>query len=312
MNTEVQKELETLSNIEKHFFSKNSSDISSYRLFHGRGFTYSAINDVSIDIHDDTVLIILFSDKSEAFINLLLKKIKTFLKIEIQCIYLQKRFLKPAQIDLIYGKEKESYFAIENNLKYILNFNHVQNPGFFMDMRQLRNKISPICKQKRVLNLFAYTCAFSVSALHSGADSVTNIDMKSTFLEIGRANHQINGISTERVQFLKHDILKSFGKLKRLGPWDIIIIDPPNFQKKSFSVERDYVKIIKKLDTFSANQSDVFACLNSPHLSTQFITDLFKAHQPHFEWIETLHSSEDFPEKENEKGLKILHYKKKN
>jgi len=312
MNLEEKKELETLIDLETYFFSQACLKPASYRLFHGRGCTFPALNDINIDIHHNIVVIVVFSNKSTVFINRLVEKIKSFISTEIQSIYLQKRFLKPAETDIIYGEKKDSNFAFENSLRYALNFNNVQNPGFFMDMRLGREKISQICHKKSVLNLFAYTCSFSVAALKAGANSVTNIDMKSSFLEIGRKNHASNDISTKNVKFLKHDILKSFAKLKRLGPWDIIIIDPPNFQKNSFSVERDYVKIIKKLNSFSSNQSDVFACLNSPHQNIQFLVKLFTEHQPNFEWVDTLHSSDDFPEKDCERGLKILHYKNKN
>lgn len=68
--------------------------------------------------------------------------------------------------------------------------------------------------QRKVLNLFAYTCAFSVAALKGGADEVVNMDMSKGALAIGKQNHLLNGL-TAGARFLGHDIFKSWGKLKK-------------------------------------------------------------------------------------------------
>ena len=84
-----------------------------------------------------------------------------------------------------------------------------------------------------VLNLFAYTCAFSVVALQAGARLVVNVDMGQGTMATGQQNHQINGI-TAGASFLVHDIFKAWGKINRSGPYGLVIVDPPSYQKGSF------------------------------------------------------------------------------
>ena len=98
----------------------------------------------------------------------------------------------------------------------------------------------------KVLNLFAYTCAFSVVALQAGARQVVNLDMSHGALAIGQHNHQLNGI-TAGASFLGHDLFTSWGKVNRGGPYDLVISDPPSFQKGSFVATKDYARLMRRL-----------------------------------------------------------------
>ncbi|WP_258317723.1 class I SAM-dependent methyltransferase, partial [Escherichia coli] len=73
------------------------------------------------------------------------------------------------------------------------------------------------------------SCAPACSAATEKAQEVINIDMASGALALGRENHQRNGLTGAR--FLAHDIFHSWGKLKRLGPYGLVIADPPSYQK---------------------------------------------------------------------------------
>ncbi|MCT7000003.1 class I SAM-dependent methyltransferase, partial [Salmonella enterica] len=81
-------------------------------------------------------------------------------------------------------------------------------------------------KGLRVLNLFAYTCGFSVAAIEGGAEHVVNLDMARGVLSRGRDNHRLNGHDLSRVTFLGHDLFKSWAKVIHSGPYDLVIIDP--------------------------------------------------------------------------------------
>ena len=118
-------------------------------------------------------------------------------------------------------------------------------------MKNTREYLKNISKDKTILNLFSYTCAFSVVSVSGEASKVINIDMGKNSLSIGRENHHLNNLDTKNVKFLAHNILKSFGKIKSLSPFDIIIIDPPSFQKGSFVATKDYEKIIKRVGDFT-------------------------------------------------------------
>ncbi len=109
-------------------------------------------------------------------------------------------------------------------------------------MKKGRQFVYENAKDKKVLNLFSYTCSFSVCASKGEAKEIVNIDMAKNALNTGRLNHQKNNLDTKNVKFLPHNILKSWGKIKKSGPYDIIIIDPPSFQKGSFAATKDYEK----------------------------------------------------------------------
>ncbi|MEO1924167.1 MAG: class I SAM-dependent methyltransferase, partial [Nautiliaceae bacterium] len=93
--------------------------------------------------------------------------------------------------------------------------------------------------------------------------------MNKSVLATGMTNHQINKINTKNISFWPYNILKAFNKLKKHSPYDIIIIDPPSFQKGSFIASKDYIKIIKKLNSLSSNNTILIACINSPDFSTE-------------------------------------------
>lgn len=78
-----------------------------------------------------------------------------------------------------------------------------------------REYISSICNDKNVLNLFSYTCAFSVVAINAKAKQVVNVDMAKGALTTGRENHHINNLDTKKVKFMPYDILKSWNRIKK-------------------------------------------------------------------------------------------------
>ena len=90
--------------------------------------------------------------------------------------------------------------------------------------------------------------------------------MNKSVLRTGLDNHKLNKVE-HQVKFLPHDILKSFGKLKKSGPFDLIIVDPPSFQKGSFVLTKDYRKILRRLPELCNNGSQLLLCANSPEVS---------------------------------------------
>ena len=173
-----------------------------------------------------------------------------------------------------------------------------------------REFIQNICKDKNILNLFSYTCAFSVAAISAGASKVVNVDMSKSALTIGRENHRINNLDTKKVKFMPYDILKSWSRIKKEGPYDIIIIDPPSFQKGSFAATRDYEKIIKRLDELAAQKCVILSCLNAPELDTNFIKNIFSEFASNFCFEKRLENLDTFPAIDDEKALKNLVFKR--
>jgi len=278
------------------------------RIFHGRGNFYGKFNFLNIDSINDTFFVSIYKENEDQL------ELINFLKnIAIEYNYnnfiVQKRYIKNAPCEVIFGKIGDNQIAIENGLKYFINFNN-KNIGFFPDMKKGREYIQSICKDKNVLNLFSYTCSFSVVAIDAGAKQVVNVDMSKNSLNIGKQNHKLNDLDIRKVKFLPFNILKSWSKIRKFAPYDIIIIDPPSFQRGSFEATNDYRKIVKKLDQLSNGNCIVLSCLNAPELNCDFLIKLFNEEANSFKFVKRLTNLETFISKDEEKSLKNLIFKK--
>jgi 23S rRNA (cytosine1962-C5)-methyltransferase len=159
---------------------------------------------------------------------------------------------------------------------------------------------------KRVLNLFAYTCGFSVAAIAGGAAQVVNLDMARAALSRGRDNHRLNEHDLSRVEFLGHELFKSWGKVRKSGPYDLVIIDPPSFQKGSFALTQDYRKILRRLPELLSEHGTVLACVNDPDIGPDFLIDGMATEAPQLRFVERLDNPPEFPDISPESGLKAL------
>nr|WP_323127386.1 class I SAM-dependent methyltransferase [Aliarcobacter butzleri] len=220
-------------------------------------------------------------------------------------MYCAKKYKKDELNEAIIGEIPPFYIVVENGLKYKINFFN-KNIGIFLDMKIGREYISSICNDKNVLNLFSYTCAFSVVAINAKAKQVVNVDMAKGALTTGRENHHLNNLETKKVKFMPYDILKSWNRIKKEGPYDIIIIDPPSFQKGSFAATKDYEKIIKKLPELASKNCIVLSCLNAPELDSDFIKQKFEEFAPTFKFEKRLENLKEFITNNEEKSLKSL------
>jgi 23S rRNA (cytosine1962-C5)-methyltransferase len=112
------------------------------------------------------------------------------------------------------------------------------------------------------------------------------------------------------VSYLPHDILKSFGKLKKAAPFDLIIVDPPSFQKGSFILTKDYQKVLRRLPELLNQTTKLLLCANSPELSEDAFKALIDEHtQGAITFVERLAPTDRFIEIDSDKSLKALVYK---
>jgi 23S rRNA (cytosine1962-C5)-methyltransferase len=285
-----------------------SANDESRRLFHGRGGTYPGLESISVDWHPPVALVTVHGDVAEPWLPALADELRDALAERLTCVLVQRRALDGSPIEVLFGAVPAAPLAREDGLTFRLNLGAGQNIGFFGDMKQGRATVRRLAAGKSVLNLFAYTCAHSVAALAGGAQRVVNIDMSRKALEVGRQNHLDNGLDIRRASFLAHDVFKSFGKLRKLGPFDLVIVDPPTNQGRSFSAERDYPRAVRRLPSLVAHDAHVVACLNSPRLGADFLVDLFAEHMPTARLVEVSGAPDSFPELEPDKGLKVLDF----
>lgn len=275
------------------------------RLFHGRGGCFPGWEAVTVDWYRPVALITLHAPVPH--LEEVVQAVSAVLGEGLACVLVQHRHLPDTPWQCAYGALPDPVWAWETGLCYRLRLGRGQNIGFFPDMRGGRALVRHLAQGRQVLNLFAYTCAFSVAALAGGAAQVVNVDMNRGALETGRENHRANGLELRRVSFLAHDLFKSFGKLRRLGPFELVIVDPPSHQGESFSARRDWPRLLRKLPALLAPDAELVACLNSPHLGPEFLVDQLAAHAPGVRPVAWLPPPEEFPDRAPERGLKVLH-----
>lgn len=281
------------------------------RIFHGRGGCFKGFEFLTID-SIDTLLFVVFFDKCDETIEKELVEFFKMLKTNgFNTAILQRRYLSKAPSEILFGENTQEHYAIENGLKYHLSFLNHQNIGFFADMKKGREFVAQNCRGKNVLNLFSYTCSFSVVALYHGAKQVVNVDMSKAALNTGRDNHYLNDLQANCVKFLPFNILKSWSKIRKFAPYDLIIIDPPSFQKGSFIASKDYSKIIRRLGELSCENTQVMACLNDPILDERFVQTLFEENAREFVFEKRLDNAESFKSLNENRSLKNLIFRRK-
>jgi 23S rRNA (cytosine1962-C5)-methyltransferase len=280
----------------------------SRRLLHGRGHCFPGYEDLLIDWFSPVVLVSLYQPRPDEWLQQLLAALQSEVP-EMNAVLLQERYLPHGPVRVLSGQLPAELFACEAGLRYQLRLGEAQNIGFFPDMAVGRRLVRKLAAGRNVLNLFAYTCSFSVTGLAAGAEHVTNLDMNRGALQLGKRNHELNQLDLRQVSFLPQEFFRSVGKLKRLGPFGLIICDPPAYQGKSFKAERDWPKLLRKMNDLLAPAGDLVACLNGPHLEPDFLLQLTSEICPQLNLLQALQPGDDFPEAEQKRGGWLFHFR---
>jgi 23S rRNA (cytosine1962-C5)-methyltransferase len=175
------------------------------------------------------------------------------------------------------GVHLEKWLAQENEQKHELR---TQGLGLFLDQRLQRQWVKDHSAGKSVLNLFAYTCGFSVAAAMGGAKDVTSVDLNKNMLNWGRENFQINElmvIDASRQSFLCRDAVQFLeqAKVKR-QMFDLIVCDPPNFARQDkhlFKIESELEGLIRHSLEILNPRGQLLISTNS---DTLFVDDIRK------------------------------------
>jgi 23S rRNA (cytosine1962-C5)-methyltransferase len=180
------------------------------------------------------------------------------------------------------GKAAPERFTIhENGLSFELSFAEGYSVGLFLDQRDNRRRLLtrhvaaefPLAQSAignrplEILNVFAYTCGFSVCAAKAGART-TNVDLSKRWLEWGRRNFALNGLDLPGHEFIYGD---AFDWLRRLAKkrrrFDVILLDPPTFSQSKasgvFRAEKDYGRLVTAALPLLRSGGVLFASTNA-------------------------------------------------
>ena len=294
------------------------------RIFHGRGGLYPGCEQWTLDAYPPVFVFTSFAPVAEEALASIGAALAARWQVlapgvplnwVFQCRDDSVRGHSSSESRLMAGSVPEPHVVTEAGAKFRVHVARGQNRGLFLDMAEGRRWVRDYAAARsqeryglKVLNLFAYTCAFSVVALQAGARQVVNVDMSHSALAIGQKNHQINGIGSGG-SFLPHDIFSSWGKITRSGPYGLVIVDPPSYQKGSFVATKDYARLMRRLPDLVAPGGHALLCLNAPELGMAFLQDQMDEFAPELAFVERLANPPAFADADSERGLKVLVYR---
>ncbi|MCB9056511.1 MAG: class I SAM-dependent methyltransferase [Chitinophagales bacterium] len=211
--------------------------------------------------------------------------------IDSHDIHLRLRQRKPGRSGQYkqHDEKGEEFIVEENGLKFIVNLKDYLDTGLFLDHRLTRQMVREQSKDKKVLNLFAYTGSFSVYVAAGGAVEVVTVDLSKTYLAWAQRNMQLNGFDDPlKYRFVHADVMQ-FIKTLPENHFDIIVLDPPTFSNSKrmddfMDIEKDHVGMINVCMNslqqggklyFSTNKIDFK--LNEKEITASAIKDITKA-----------------------------------
>lgn len=146
--------------------------------------------------------------------------------------------LENAPMDVVIGSREDAVGTVcEGNAHFHVDLLDTINPGLFLDMRHVRLEVEERFREMsgeslRFLNLFSYTCSFSVHARLGGAAVATNADISGKILDKGRENYALNGLDLRPGEFFRGNAIEYVHWAQKKGlRFDGIVLDPPSFAR---------------------------------------------------------------------------------
>ncbi len=213
----------------------DGSQTTGYRVINGEG---DFLPGIIVDRYD-SVLVVQVSTLGmtllqEDIINQLVNELGVTSVLEKSTMGARgEEGLEPIQ-RWLHGAPVAKVVFCENGLQYIADLVDGQKTGFFLDQREMRQQVRALAKDRRVLNCFSYSGAFSVAALAGGAKETTSVDISSKAIDLAQEHITLNGFKADQQQFIAADV---FEYLRRGSlDYDLVILDPPAFVKRRSDV----------------------------------------------------------------------------
>ena len=270
-----------------------------YRLVHGEGDNMPGL---VIDIYGENAVMQAHSVGMHVSRMQIAEALKDVMGDSLKAIYYKSETTLPFKASLgqengfILGESNDNV-AIENGLKFHIDWLKGQKTGFFVDQRENRALLEKYSQGRKVLNMFCYTGGFSVYAMRGGAESVHSVDSSAKAVDLVNANMELNFPGDSRHKAFAEDAFRFLDEMKE-GAYDLIILDPPAFAKHKDALKnalRGYTKLNVKafeklpaggiLFTFSCSQAidkDMFrlAVFSAAAMSGRKVRILHQLHQP--------------------------------
>ncbi len=292
------------------------ADNTTFRLVHGEG---DSLPGLVIDVYGRTAVLQAHSVGIHMCRHEIAAALQRLEGLQIDNIFYKSETTLPFKAELgqengfLVGGDADN-IALENGLKFHIDWLRGQKTGFFVDQRDNRSLVEHYAKGRTVLNMFCYTGGFSVYALRGGALKVHSVDSSAKAVELVNANVALNFLNDTRHEAFAEDAFRFLQQMDEA--YDLIILDPPAFAKHKDALRnalKGYTRLNQRafdkirpggiLFTFSCSQAvskDQFrtAVFTAAALSGRNVRILHQLHQPADHPINIYH-----PEGEYLKGL---------
>lgn len=218
-------------NLRKSLGFVHSEETNAYRLIHGEG---DGLPGLIIDYYNGTAVVQMHTVGMFLIQDDILKALKEIYGDALKAVYNKSEGALPYKADVeaenayVFGRTIDKV-AIENGLKFHVDWEKGQKTGFFVDQRDNRSLLEKYSKGKDVLNMFCYTGGFSFYAMRGGAKSVHSVDSSERAIQITNDNVELNFPGDKRHESFAVDAFKYLGEIK--DKYDLIVLDPPAFAK---------------------------------------------------------------------------------
>lgn len=228
----------------------NTPNNNTFRLIHGEG---DALPGLVIDMYANTAVMQAHSVGMHKCRMEIAAALKEVVGDALQNIYYKSETTLPYKADLnsengyLLGQDVDD-IALENGLKFYVDWQKGQKTGFFVDQRENRKLLEHYAKDRSVLNMFCYTGGFSFYAMRGGAKLVHSVDSSAKAISLTNRNVELNFPGDLRHEAYAED---AFKYLERMGSnYDLIILDPPAFAKHK-DVLRNALQGYRKLNAIA-------------------------------------------------------------
>lgn len=217
-------------------------DNNCYRLVHGEG---DFLPGLIVDIYGDTAVMQAHSPGMHFARRIIADALTRLPEANVRNVYYKsettlpyKAALDPENEYLIGGYDGN--IAIENGLKFNIDWLKGQKTGFFVDQRENRKLLEQLSHGRKVLNMFCYTGGFSVYAMRGGAKSVDSVDSSTKATALTDANIELNFPGDQRHHTYDRDAFKFLAEMES-DKYDLIILDPPAFAKHRGAIKNGLI-----------------------------------------------------------------------
>lgn len=184
----------------------------------------------------------------------------------------------PQQTGFLRGEFPTTVEMEENGIKFLVDVAHGQKTGFFLDQKENRAAIAPLCHDASVLDCFCHNGSFALHAAKYGAKDVLGIDISEDALVVARENARINDL--DNVHFEAHNVFDLLRQYQTEGKkFDVIILDPPAFTKSRKMLEsakRGYKDINLRAMKLVRDGGFLISCSCSQHVTPDIFMDILR------------------------------------